>query len=169
LPFLARFENQKQSLKKEKICLNAVILDSISRYSNTIQAKNIQVTTVFKKDYYIETDIYLFSIVINNLVSNALKYSDKNAKLAITITEDNNTIECSIIDSGIGIASKDVGKVFNQFFRSNSTEHPEIKGTGLGLSIVKKLCILLNIGIQISSQENVGTAVMLSFHEEDLK
>jgi signal transduction histidine kinase len=169
LLLLARFENQKQSLKREKICLNAVILDSISRYSNTIQAKNIQVATEFKKDYYIETDIYLFSIIINNLISNALKYSDINTKLAITIKEDNNTIECGIIDSGIGIASKDVEKVFNQFFRSNSTEHPEIKGTGLGLSIVKKLCLLLSIDIKISSQENVGTAVMLSFHKEDLK
>jgi signal transduction histidine kinase len=60
LLLLARFENQKQSLKKEKIYLNTVILDSISRYSNIIQTKNIQVVTEFKKDYYIKTDVYLF-------------------------------------------------------------------------------------------------------------
>ncbi|MEZ7500246.1 HAMP domain-containing sensor histidine kinase [Flavobacterium sp. Arc3] len=169
LLLLARFENQKQSLKKEKFCLNAVILDSISRYSNTIQTKNIQVITEFKKDYYIKTDVYLFSIIINNLISNALKYSDKNAKLAIAIIEKNNKIECSIIDSGIGISSKDVEKVFNAFFRSDATDHPEIKGTGLGLSIVKKLSLLLSIDIQISSQENVGTAAKLIFLKEDLK
>jgi signal transduction histidine kinase len=131
LPFLARFENQKQSLKKEKIYLNTVILDSISRYSSTIQSKNIQVVSEFKQDYYIHTDVYLFSIVINNLILNALKYSDKNAKLAISTTDQGDKIECTIIDFGIGIASKDVGKVFNQFFRSNATEHPEVKGTGL--------------------------------------
>jgi signal transduction histidine kinase len=56
---------------------------------------------------------------------------------------------------------------FNQFFRSNATNHPQIKGTGLGLS-VKKLCLLLTIDVQISSQESVGTAVTLS-HKEDLK
>jgi signal transduction histidine kinase len=169
LLLLARFENQKQSLKKEKIYLNTVILDSISRYSTIIQTKNIQVVTEFKKDYYIKTDVYLFSIVINNLISNALKYSDKNTKLAIITTDDDDKIECSIIDSGIGIASKDISKVFNQFFRSNATNHPQIKGTGLGLSIVKKLCLLLTIDVQISSQENVGTAVTLSYHKEDLK
>jgi signal transduction histidine kinase len=49
LLLLARFENQKQSLKKEKIYLNTVILDSISRYSNIIQTKNIQVVTEFKR------------------------------------------------------------------------------------------------------------------------
>ncbi|WP_198008503.1 sensor histidine kinase [Flavobacterium sp. ACAM 123] len=85
----------------------------------------------FKQDYYIHTDVYLFSIVINNLILNALKYSDKNAKLAISTTDQGDKIECTIIDFGIGIASKDVGKVFNQFFRSNATEHPEVKGTGL--------------------------------------
>jgi signal transduction histidine kinase len=164
LLLLARFENQKQSLKKEKIYLNTVILDSISRYSNIIQTKNIQVVTEFKKDYYIKTDIYLFSIVIN-LISNA-KNSDKNTKLAIITTDDDDKIECSIIDSGIGIASKDISKVFNQFFRSNATNHPQIKG--LGLSIVKN-CLLLTIDVQISSQESVGTAVTLSYHKEDLK
>jgi signal transduction histidine kinase len=169
LLLLARFENQKQSLKKEKIYLNTVILDSISRYSNTIQTKNIQVVTEFKKDYYINTDVYLFSIVINNLISNALKYSDKNTKLAIITTDDDDKIECSIIDSGIGIASQDILKVFNQFFRSNATNHPQIKGTGLGLSIVKKLCLVLTIDVQISSQESVGTAVTLSYDKEDLK
>jgi signal transduction histidine kinase len=169
LLLLARFENQKQSLKKEKIYLNTVILDSISRYSSAIQAKNIQIVSEFKQDYYIHTDVYLFSIVINNLISNALKYSDKNAKLAISTTDKGDKIECTIIDSGIGIASKDVGKVFNQFFRSNATDHPEIKGTGLGLSIVKKLCLLLAIDIQISSQEKVGTSVILSYKKEDLK
>jgi signal transduction histidine kinase len=169
LLLLARFENQKQSLKKEKIYLNTVILDSISRYSTTIQAKNIQVVTEFKKNYYIKTDVYLFSIVINNLISNALKYSDKNTNLAIITTDHGDKIECSIIDSGIGIASKDIAKVFNQFFRSNATNHPQIKGTGLGLSIVKKLCLLLTIDVQISSQESVGTSVTLSYNKEDLQ
>jgi signal transduction histidine kinase len=169
LLLLARFENQKQSLKKEKIYLNTVILDSISRYSTTIQAKNIKVVTEFKKNYYIKTDVYLFSIVINNLISNALKYSDKNTNLAIITTDDGDKIECSIIDSGIGIASKDIAKVFNQFFRSNATNHPQIKGTGLGLSIVKKLCLLLTIDVQISSQESVGTSVTLSYNKEDLQ
>jgi signal transduction histidine kinase len=73
--------------------------------------------------------MFTYSIVINNLISNALKYSDKNTKLIIT-TDDDDKIECSIIDSGIGIASKDISKVFNQFFRSNATNHPQIKGIG---------------------------------------
>ena len=141
----------------------------ISRFSNTIENKNIQLRTNFIEDYYIYIDNYLFSIVINNLISNAIKYSSQNAIVVIDIQRVNDKIQCSIIDHGIGIAAEDVEKVFNPFFRSEANDHPQIKGTGLGLSIVKKLCDLLDIDIQISSKVNNGTSVILSINEGELK
>jgi signal transduction histidine kinase len=163
LLLLARFENQNQSLKIEKVCLNATILDAISRYSSKIQDKKIHITTEFIKEYYVNSDAYLLSIIINNLVSNALKYSNKNTTLNIVLTDKKEVIECQIIDSGIGIPEEDLQKIFNQFYRSKSIEHSGIKGTGLGLSIVKRLCTLLHIDIKITSKENTGTTVFLSF------
>jgi signal transduction histidine kinase len=163
LLLLARFENQNKSLKIEKICLNAIILDSISRYSSIIQSKKIHISTAFIKEYYVENDGYLLSIIINNLVSNALKYSNENANLKIVITDENGIVECHIIDSGIGIPTEDLQKIFDQFYRSNSIEHTRIKGSGLGLSIVKRLCALLHIDIKITSKENIGTTAFLSF------
>lgn len=163
LLLLARFENQNKSLKIEKVCLNAIILDTISRYSSSIQAKKIQIITDFTKEYYVENDAYLLSIIINNLVSNALKYSNENANLNIVLTDENEKIECLIIDSGIGIPAEDLQKIFNQFYRSKAIELTGIKGSGLGLSIVKRLCALLHIDIKITSKENIGTTVFLSF------
>lgn len=163
LLLLARFENQNKSLKIEKVCLNAIILDTISRYSSSIQAKKIQIITDFTKEYYVENDAYLLSIIINNLVSNALKYSNENANLNIVLTDENKNIECLIIDSGIGIPADDLQKIFNQFYRSKAIELTGIKGSGLGLSIVKRLCALLHIDIKITSKENIGTTVFLSF------
>jgi signal transduction histidine kinase len=163
LLLLARFENQKQSIKIEKTYLNAIILDSISRFSNTILSKNIQISTLFKKEYYVECDGYLLSIIINNLISNALKYSKDNNEISIVISGENGIIECVISDFGIGIPSKDLEKIFDQFYRSKSIENSDIKGTGLGLSIVKRLCTLLNINIEITSEETIGTTVILRF------
>jgi len=54
-------------------------------------------------------------------------------------------------------------KIFDQFYRSKSNQHPEIKGTGLGLSIVKRLSLLLQIELQIESEEHKGTKVILKF------
>ena len=169
LLLLARFENQKQSLKIEKVYLNAIFLDTIARNSTAIQSKNITITTQFSRDYYIETDSYLFLIIVNNLISNALKYSNQNGNLTVHIKSVASRIECHIIDSGIGIPADDLENIFNQFYRSQSNAHPEIKGTGLGLSIVKRLCSLLTIDIAITSEENIGTRVVLSLFEADLK
>lgn len=163
LLLLARFENQQQMLKMEKVCLNAVILDTLSRYSQVIQSKNIHVTTEFITDYYVNSDLYLLSIIIENLISNGLKYSGDNAFLNIRITETPDKIECSITDSGIGIPKEEVAMIFDQFYRSRTNQFSETKGSGLGLSIVKRLCLLLNIDIALTSQQHVGTTIICSF------
>ena len=165
LLLLARFENQKKTLKLEKVYLNSLFLDSIARYSSKIQSKNITISSDFERDFYTETDGYLFSIVINNLISNALKYSNSNGNLTVRIFNNDAKVECHIIDSGIGIPKENLERIFNPFYRSNATDHPEIKGTGLGLSIVKRLCSLLSIEIRITSQEGLGTKVILSLFE----
>lgn len=163
LLLLARFEDQKQSIKIENTHLNALILDSISRFSNKIFLKKIRISSKFNKEYYIQSDSYLLTIIINNLISNALKYSKDNSNITIEIKENNGSLECLITDFGIGIPPKDLEKIFDQFYRSKSIEQSEIKGSGLGLSIVKRLCTLLNINIEITSEETIGTTVILRF------
>ena len=163
LLLLARFENQKQSLKIERVSLNAIFLDIISRNSTFISEKKINCVALFTKDFYVETDSYLFSLILNNILTNSIKYSKPGGIINFDIKESKDTIVFSISDSGIGIASEDLEKIFDQFYRSKSNQHPEIKGTGLGLSIVKRLCLLLQIDLKIKSKENTGTKVSLSF------
>lgn len=163
LLLLARFENQKQSLKIEKVSLNAIFLDIVSRNSTIINEKKLSCVPLFTKDFYVETDSYLFSLIVNNILTNAIKYSKVGDVINFDIKETKTAIVFTISDSGIGIASEDLEKIFDQFYRSKSNQHPEIKGTGLGLSIVKRLCLLLQIDLEIKSKENIGTKVILSF------
>ncbi len=163
LLILARFENQIQSLKTEKVYLNALILDILTRYSLKMNAKKISVNHSFSKEYYIQSDNYLVSIIISNIISNAIKYSNENGVIFISLSQNENTIICTISDNGIGISKEDLNKILNPFYRSNPTHHPDIKGSGLGLSIVKRLADLLNIQFEIQSEINKGTTVVLSF------
>ncbi len=163
LLLLARFENQKQNIRNETISLNAIFLDVLSRYSEKIKRKEITVKHQFSEDYIINSDTYLISIVIGNLISNALKYSYQNGEISINLSSDNSTVIVSIFNCGIGIPKENIEKVYDPFFRSEPNEHPEIKGTGLGLSIVRRICSLLDIDIKISSEENSGTSVTLRF------
>jgi signal transduction histidine kinase len=109
------------------------------------------------------------SIIIGNLISNAIKYTNEHGEISINLTQNNDTILFTIIDNGIGISQTDLEKVFHSFYRADSLNHSNIKGTGLGLSIVKRLCDLLNITITIESELNVGTIINLSFPLAKLK
>ena len=164
LLLLARFENQKQNIKNESIYMNALILDSLTRFSKIAKEKEIQVVTEFAKDFYVNSDHYLVSIIIGNILSNALKYSEQKGKITVALTEQHHYLICTISDNGIGIPAEDVNHIFQSFYRSQPSEHPETKGTGLGLSIVKRLCDLLQIKIELISQLNQGTSVVLRFN-----
>jgi signal transduction histidine kinase len=164
LLLLARFENQIQSVKIEKIYVNALILDILTRYSLKMNVKKISIDQAFSKEYYVESDGYLLSIILSNIISNAIKYSNDNSSISIVLSQNETATVCTISDSGIGIPKEDLDKISNPFFRSNPTQHPDIKGSGLGLSIVARLAGLLNIQFEIQSEINKGTTVILSFH-----
>ncbi|MCO6163432.1 cell wall metabolism sensor histidine kinase WalK [Flavobacterium sp. NRK F7] len=169
LLLLARFENQKQNSKEETIYLNAIILDCLARFSEKIETKKIQIKTLFSDDFYYLSDHYLVSIIISNLISNAVKYTNEKGNIFLSLTQQKNQIIFSIQDNGIGISNENVDKIFNSFYRSDVSDHPEIKGTGLGLSIVKRLCDLLKIEITVHSVLNEGTEIKLRFSSENPK
>ncbi|CAN1511148.1 BaeS Signal transduction histidine kinase [Flavobacteriaceae bacterium] len=163
LLLLARFENQKKSLRIEKVYLNAIILDVLALYSSKIIDKKIDILYEFSNDYFVKSDNYLVSIIVSNVISNAIKYSNPKGKISINISKSGSKTICSISDNGIGIAPEDLDKILNPFFRSNPTLHPEIKGSGLGLSIVEKITQLLTIEFKIKSELNKGTQVFFVF------
>lgn len=160
LLILTRYENQKQSLRLEETDIKQIIDESLKFFSGNISQKNIQVmTNIPPENIGIKTDIYLFSTIINNILSNAIKYSYQNGEIEIKVNEKDKYIFCEIKDNGIGIPEKDLEKIFDKFYRS--TDHADIKGFGLGLSIVRRFCSLLNIRIELSSKEGAGTTVRL--------
>jgi signal transduction histidine kinase len=163
LLLLARFENQNLDIKKEPVYLNATILDALARFSQKIKERNIQINYKFEDEFIIHSDIYLVSMIIGNILSNAIKYSTQNSTIFIELKNENNQIICVIQDYGIGITKEDLDKIYNRFYRSDVSSHPEIKGTGLGLSIVKRLCNLLKIDFLIESSVSKGTTVKLNF------
>lgn len=160
LLILTRYENQRMSLHFENISITEVINNTLNSFSTNIKSKEVEVKTNYLEgNIYLNTDLNLFSTIINNLISNATKYSHQKGSIEISLIEEDNTIFLTIKDNGIGIPSKDLDHIFDKFHRSE--DNPDIKGFGLGLSIVKRFCQLLHIEIKIDSKESVGTTVML--------
>lgn len=163
LLLLARFENQKKSLHISNFLLDSVVTDILVRFQSKIETKHITINTSYPINFEIKSDIHLFSIVINNLISNALKYSKTNGSVFIEIEDFKENTLLKIRDTGIGIEKSEVNKIFDSFYRSNSLiEQNDIKGSGLGLAIVNRLCDILSIEISVESELNCGTSIILS-------
>lgn len=162
LLLLARFENRKEA-RQDQVSLHAVLMDSLDRFSADMLQRNITVDFDNSENVTVVSDRDLLSIVFENLISNALKYSNTGGMLQIALESRNGHARCRITDDGIGIAAEDLSKIYDQFFRSKATDHSGIKGTGLGLSIVKRLCDQLGIAIHIESVPGQGTSVLLDF------
>lgn len=96
-------------------------------------------------------------IVLNNLVSNAVKYNRDNGAVFVRIQRDHDKVDIEIEDTGIGMSEKDVAKLFNDFVRIKSEKTRDIEGSGLGLSTLKKIAALYGGDISVKSAPNVGS------------
>lgn len=110
--------------------------------------------------FCIYSDKRLLDHAIGNVISNAVKYSERDTTVQIKVEEkDNESLEILVIDEGIGIPEEDIEKIFESFYRSYNAG--AIEGTGLGMAIVKKSIESLQGSIQIESKINVGTKIKL--------
>jgi cell cycle sensor histidine kinase DivJ len=97
--------------------------------------------------------------VLINLLSNAYKFTPQGGTITLRARKDAGNLVLSVIDNGIGIAAKDLGKIGQPFFQANNAYDRDHQGTGLGLSVVKGLCELHTGSLSISSVEGEGTTV----------
>lgn len=113
------------------------------------------------------TDATRFRQIVNNLVSNAIKYTDAGS---VTLrlrhanrSGDTESVVLEVEDSGIGIASEDVANLFRPFFQAEAAGPRAVSGTGLGLPIVQRLCRKMGGTIEVRSQRGQGTCVRVAF------
>ncbi|SDD19188.1 PAS domain-containing sensor histidine kinase [Nocardioides lianchengensis] len=95
--------------------------------------------------------------VLDNLVSNAVKYSPEGGSATITLRDLGETVELSVTDTGIGIAPDDVERVFTRFFRGGHALDQHIPGTGLGLNIVSSIVAAHGGTVSLDSEVGVGS------------
>lgn len=157
---LARF--QKGALDIHEIDLGSIVQE-VKESKLKIRGRHIIFINRSEEPIYVKSNEKSVFIILNNLIQNALKYSKDNTEVTVTIWEENSKSFLEVRDTGIGIEKDVQSKIFNPFFRENSTELGRIQGSGLGLSIVKKLCDHLGISISISSKKGQGTSARLVF------
>ena len=161
LLMLARYDSGKISPVIIKINLNEIAQSVLIRLNNQIISKNISVKIIDLYNLHVKADPSMTDIILENILSNSLKYSGNNTNIEVKIEQVNSSVICSIKDEGIGMTNELVSKVFDRFYRADESRNSQIAGNGLGLAIVKKLIDLQNLKLEIKSQPQEGTTVLI--------
>ena len=132
------------------------IIDNLLKIWNT--SEDIKVI-IEGEQKTIMADKMLMTLTIENVLSNALKYSERKPPPIVKIIFKENNLIITIIDNGIGIPEEDIPKLFQAFFRAKNSL--DFEGTGLGLLIVKQFMEMHKGSIEVKSKLNVGTEISL--------
>lgn len=159
--FLARTESPQLHLKKSRLDVRHEIEVICDYYLAMAEDKNIRIH--ISGDGDIDANSDLFRRVISNLLSNAIKYTLQNGHVYFTIESLESSLRINIRDTGVGIASEHIPRLFERFFRVDAARSNIQSGVGLGLPIVKSIVDIHHGSINVTSQEGIGTCVTLLF------
>ncbi len=163
---LSRMDYEQTKWKKEKLNLSESINQTAKKL--IIQARNKNVTmhvSQIPNDMNIYFDRDGFEQILLNIAGNAVKYTPENGNVWINAYRNNNSINISIKDDGIGIPKEDQARVFERFYRVDKARSRELGGTGLGLSIAKQIAEAHNCKLTINSELNKGTEITITIPE----
>lgn len=160
---LSRMEANWQETVDEKIDLKEIILNVFE--SNRIKSdkRNINIELDLENAIIIANKEKITEVA-NNLIDNAIKYTDDGGNMEILLKIKEDKAVFTVKDSGCGIESKYLNRIFERFFRVKNDKYLKVQGTGLGLTIVKNICAHYNADIYIKSEKNVGTEISVGFN-----
>ncbi|WP_422359186.1 tetratricopeptide repeat-containing sensor histidine kinase [Reichenbachiella sp.] len=149
---------------KEKVNITKVIKDTIASFSSTAKAKNITISGTFtEEDHYILGDDIHLHQVVENLVSNAIKFSNSDTTITLDLIVVGRCVQLSVKDQGPGLTEDDQNKIFKKFQTLSAKPTANEVSTGLGLSIVKKYVKQMNGKIWYESELGKGTKFTVQF------
>jgi two-component system, OmpR family, heavy metal sensor histidine kinase CusS len=162
LLFLARAESPLTHLRRERVNV-AELLDTVREYYEASAAEGSVSLTAAAADEPViaELDRTLLQRAVGNLVSNALAHTPAGGAVVLRSNTDSSTIRIAVSDTGVGIPAEALPRVFDRFFRVDSSRSQASGGTGLGLAIVQSIALLHGGNVKISSQPGRGTTVTL--------
>lgn len=155
---ISKIEAKKIQLRRSMINLGELVQKVCSGFEIQTREKGINfISNLPKPDLRLFIDGDKINQIFNNLLSNAIRYTENGGEISIQVNEKNDHVECSVRDTGSGIAEKDLPKLFSKFEQFGRKEGPGYQGTGLGLAIVKGLVEKHGGKIWVDSKLGQGT------------
>jgi two-component system phosphate regulon sensor histidine kinase PhoR len=155
---ISRLETKDVLVNKYPLRVKSIVEDVVSSLFLEANKKEVIIYTSCDDIIY-EADAQHMHQILNNLVSNAIKYNKDNGKVTIKIYEKISHLYIEVVDTGIGIPLVEQDRIFERFYRCDKARSRSVGGTGLGLSIVKHIVQYYKGTIQLQSAVNQGTTI----------
>lgn len=160
---LNKLENQKLNIEIERFNLSESISSCILRFEDIIERKDILLECDIEEDIYINSNESYLELVWNNLISNALKFTEKDGTVKVYLKKVDDEYIIKVSDTGCGIDEETGKHIFDKFYQGDTSHQKE--GNGLGLPLVKKVIDVLGGTIGIESEVGVGTTFTVIIKE----
>ena len=153
---ISKLQSGENVIKYTDFSLKELIESTIASYSIAIEQEGFKLTFVSKGEGVIRADEMRIKQVLDNLISNALKYGASGKIVEIRMTEEADYVRCEVTDHGVGISKRDLKHIWERYYQS-SAHHSRTDSTGLGLSIVKEILVLHDARFDVTSEPHKGT------------
>ena len=164
--YYSRIDSFSKDYHISEVSLNRIAKESIKKYSKLFIQKRIRIS-LWEEEQTVYSDSKWLSYIIDQLVTNALKYTDKGGAISFVYEEDHKEKRLFIRDSGIGIKQEDIGRVFEKGFTGTNGRTANAKSTGMGLYLAEQMARKLGAKLSVRSKEGEYAEFAIHFSKGD--
>lgn len=150
-----KIDNNKVRIEIQNSSFYDFVFNKFESFRELASLKKIELNLECDKDMVCWFDASKTEIIIHNLVSNAIKYTDEGGSVNVLVVKKDTNIEITVSDNGMGISQEQLENIFKRFYRSD--KHSLMEGTGIGLDLTNNLVKVLGGNIEVSSTEGEGS------------
>jgi signal transduction histidine kinase len=161
---LTQIESGRKNRQLGNVDLGDVARGSLEAVATEAAARNIALALHVEGPMSLVADSREIEMVLNNLVSNAVKYNRDGGRVEVTLARKGEEYVITVADTGIGMTSEEMETLFGEFVRIKNDKTRNILGSGLGLSIVKKLAQLYQGDVTVVSHPDAGSTFRVTLH-----
>jgi len=162
LLLVAQIEASRVELQREQLDLRQLVASAVETARPAADEKGVTLAVVLDHPSEVTADRSRIAQVLDNLVSNAVKFTNGGGNVTVTLAGDGDSLQLVVADTGIGVPTDEQGQVFSRFFRASTATQRAIPGTGLGLAISRALVEQHGGTISFASREGEGTQVTVT-------
>ena len=160
---LSQIEAEGIQLKRERFSIKDLIIEMVEQHQSLASKKSQTIKTLFESAHEtIVADRDRIAQVLINLIDNAIKFTPEAGRIELQLSESGDSIVVTVADSGIGIPSYDLPRVFERFYTVDKARSRELGGTGLGLAIVKHIVEVHGGEVWVKSELGKGSSFSFS-------